>query len=81
MGLVGSFFSGVGSFLGGTLAIVLYALWGLGGLYWLWMSIQIGSFLMFVVGIFPPSTIFVAAPVGAYSLLFGVPDWVLRVFG
>ncbi|XGA81355.1 hypothetical protein OR573_06915 [Halomonas sp. CH40] len=53
---------------------------GLGGLYWLWVAIQIGSFMMFVVGLFPLFYI-VTVPVGAWSILFGVPDWVFRFFG
>lgn len=36
----------------------------IGGLYWLWVAIQIGSFAMFVVGVVPPLYI-VTAPVGA----------------
>ncbi len=53
---------------------------GLGNLYWLWMSIQLGSFMMFVAGLFPLFFI-VTGPAGAWSLLFGVPDWVISMFG
>lgn len=65
--------------IGGFLIMAAYGLLGIGSLYWLWMAIQLGSFLMFVVGIFPLSII-VTAPVGAYSLLFGAPDWVFSTF-
>lgn len=58
----------------------LFILIGLGDLYWLWMSIQLGSFMMFVGGVFPLFFI-VTGPVGAWSLLFGVPDWVVNMFG
>ena len=58
----------------------LFILIGLGDLYWLWMSIQLGSFIMFVAGMFPLFFI-VTGPVGAGSLLFGVPDWVINMFG
>ena len=58
----------------------MYALLAVGGLYWFWMAIQIGSFLMFVIGFFPPTGLLVAVPVGAWSLLFGVPDWIFAWF-
>lgn len=58
----------------------LYMLLGIGGLYWLWLAIQLKSFLMFVVGIFPLS-FFITAPVGAYALIFETPTWVINWFG
>lgn len=72
------------SFFGGMTSIVLiacYALVAVGGIYWLWIAIQIGSFGMFLIGLFPITAIFVATPVGAWSILFGVPGWVFDVFG
>lgn len=64
----------------GFLAISLYILIGVGDLYWLWMSIQIGSFMMFVAGIVPMFFV-VTGPAGAWSLLFGPPDWIFDIFG
>jgi hypothetical protein len=58
----------------------LFILIGIGDLYWLWMSIQLGSFMMFVAGLFPLFFL-VTSPVGVWSLLFGVPDWVANMFG
>ena len=52
----------------------------LGELYWLWVSIQIGSFWMFVFGLAGP-LVLIAAPVGAYGLFFGMPQWVFNLFG
>ena len=52
----------------------------LGELFWLWTAVDIGSFWMFVIGLIPPFFI-VTCPVGAWSLLFGVPDWVTSLFG
>jgi hypothetical protein len=72
---------GIVEFMSGTLGIFLWGLVAIGSLYWLWIAIQIGSFLMFVIGVFPITTILIAMPVGAWSLLFGVPDWVISVFG
>lgn len=72
---------GIVEFMSGTLGIFLWGLVAIGSLYWLWIAIQIGSFFMFVIGVFPITTILIAMPVGAWSLLFGVPDWVISVFG
>lgn len=64
----------------GLLFIAIYILFGLGELYWLWMAFKIGSFWMFVFGFVPP-TLFIAALVGAYSLVFEIPAWVYNLFG
>lgn len=52
----------------------------LGFFHWMWMAIQMGSFFMFVIGIFPITAIF-ATPIGLWSLIFGVPNWIYAVFG
>ena len=52
----------------------------LGDLYWIWMAIQIGSFWMVVIALIPPGFL-IAGPIGAWSFLFGQPDWVLKLFG
>lgn len=74
-------FRSIWDFLTGTMGILVWGLVAIGSLYWLWIAIQLGSFLMFVLGVFPITTILLAMPVGAWSLLFGVPDWVINVFG
>ena len=51
----------------------------IGFFYWLWLSYEIGSFWMFVVGITPLAIITI--PIGAWSIFFGAPDWVLNIFG
>ena len=66
--------------VGGVLMFCLMALLPIGWLYWFWMAVQLGSFGMFAMAFFPP-TILVAAPVGAYSLIFEIPDWVIYRFG
>ncbi|AVV83762.1 hypothetical protein [Shewanella putrefaciens] len=58
---------------------LFYMLLSVGALYWLWMAIQLKSFLMFLVGLFPFFMI-ITGPVGAYSLLFGTPEWVYNWF-
>jgi hypothetical protein len=56
------------------------ALWSIGGLYWLWAAFQLGSFWMFAFGVFPLTAVFTSI-IGAYGLIFSLPDWVFRVFG
>lgn len=75
------FFSAVFELFGSVLGVIFYLFLAVGSLYWLWIAIQIGSFWMFILGLFPPTAIFLAMPVGAWSLAFGVPDWVVNIFG
>ncbi len=60
--------------------IFLMFCWSVGTLYWVWMAIKIGSFWMFVIGIAGPLIVF-TGPIGAYSLFFGIPDWIWNTFG
>jgi hypothetical protein len=77
--ILSSFLVVIGS--GASIAIYgCFMLLGVGGLYWLWLAVQLKSFGMFVIGMFPLAYI-VTAPVGAYSLVFGTPVWVYNVFG
>ena len=62
------------------LLIPLLTAMPLGCVYWLWMSFQVGSLLMFAAGFVPPLFV-VTGPVGFYALIFGPPDWLLRLFG
>ncbi len=69
--------------IGSGFGLALYAIYMLlfiGEVYWLWIAIQLKSFKMFFVGIFPLFYI-VTAPVGAYSLVFHTPQWVISWFG
>lgn len=59
---------------------ILFPLIGLGGLYWLWMAIQLKSFGMFVLGVLPIAWI-VTGPVGLYALIYEAPAWVAKTFG
>lgn len=51
----------------------------LANMYWLWLSLKLGSLSMFVVGLIPLSWI-VTAPVSVWALVFDVPQWVLKTF-
>src|SRR5260221_7474190 len=51
----------------------------LANMYWLWLSLKLGSLSMFVVGLIPVSWI-VTGPVAVWALLFDVPKWVLHTF-
>jgi|SoiMethySBSTD1v2_1073268.scaffolds.fasta_scaffold06486_12 hypothetical protein len=65
--------------VGVPLAEFVFLLMPLGALYWLWIAIQLGSFMMFVFGILGPA-VAVTAPFGLYMLFFGVPHWVINLF-
>jgi hypothetical protein len=51
----------------------------LANLYWLWLSVKLGSVSMFLVGIVPVSWV-VTGPLGIWSFFFDVPHWVLMTF-
>ncbi|MGG9998970.1 hypothetical protein ACQU0X_02700 [Pseudovibrio ascidiaceicola] len=55
--------------------VVLYILAPLGWVYWLWLSVKVGGFLMFALTLFPLSAP-IASMLGIWSFLFGVPVWV-----
>lgn len=77
-----SMFDKFGTLIGGAFGIVaigFYILFSIGGLYWLWMAIQIGSFAMFALGVIPPFLLFTAL-IGGYGFIFGMPDWVYQWF-
>jgi hypothetical protein len=64
----------------GTAGMLFFVtLMPVGCLYWIWMAIQLKSFVMFVLGIAGPAVL-ITAPIGAYSLIFGMPDWVQSLF-
>ena len=65
--------------LAGGFFAVIYIIFPIGWLYWIWMAFQLGSFSMFVAGLIPPFFL-ISIPVGAYSLFFGLPDWVINYF-
>jgi hypothetical protein len=66
-GLFGTIF-GIGLMLCGTL----------GWAYWMWMSLQLGSFMMFFFGILGPFA-FIAGILGLWSFFFGIPLWLFQM--
>jgi hypothetical protein len=50
----------------------------LGWVYWLWLAVKVGSFAMFAFGVFFPFAI-IAAILGLWSLLVGMPPWLLHM--
>lgn len=48
--------------------------------YWIWLSYQLQSLAMFVLGIVPPLML-ISGPVGIWALFMGTPEWVVRCFG
>jgi hypothetical protein len=77
---MGRFFSWIGGTLGTTGAIALYVGLFAGWAYWMWMAIQFGSFIMFIFGLLGPLGFF-ASLLGLWSLLLGVPFWLLHLVG
>ena len=63
-------------FLGGTMSFVISMLGFVGWVYWMWMAIQFGNFWMFLFAFLGPAGL-IAALLGAWSLLFGVPAWLV----
>ena len=61
-----------------AIILTFAALFPLGGIYWVWIAIMLGSPTMVVLGILAG---LVTWPIGVYMLLVGVPSWVVTVFG
>ena len=80
MDVIKGFFYGFFGAAGGLMLFLFYLSYGVGSIYWLWISIQLGSFLMFFIGIAGPTIIF-TGPIGAYAWIFGTPDWIVNMFG
>lgn len=72
---MGNFFSSLLGLIGYGFMLLL----PLGWVYWLWIAIKVGGFAMFVVALFPITTP-IAAVLGGWSFLFGIPDWVQSIF-
>jgi len=65
---------------GPLIATSLIVLVPIGWAYWLYTAIQFGSFTMFFIGILIP-LLLIVAPIGLWSLVFGVPEWLMSIFG
>ncbi|MFN8681714.1 hypothetical protein ACDP63_11305 [Paracoccus sp. P2] len=74
--MVKKFVDGFGT--GALLALAI--LLAIGDIYWIYTSLRIGSFFMFLIGVLGP-TILISAPVGAFALIFGWPAWIYSIFG
>jgi hypothetical protein len=66
------------SLFGSMFGIAFMAISTLGWAYWMWMALQLGSFMMFFFGIFGPFAL-LAGVLGLWSFLFGVPLWLLHM--
>ncbi len=65
-----------GTFAAGAIALYLGGF--LGWCWWMWIAIHAGSFWMFAFGLAGPCAI-IAALLGLWSLLFGIPAWLLHM--
>ena len=80
MEAINNFFENMFGAMGGIVMIAFMLSYSVGTLYWVWMAIKLESFIMFLVlMLFPPSMIIIG-PVGMYSLVFGIPDWIISMF-
>jgi hypothetical protein len=66
----------VGSLFSSTVGMFFLLCPTLGWAYWMWMAIKLGSFMMFFFGILGPLAV-VAAVLGLWSFVFGIPMWLL----
>jgi len=80
METIKALFTGIFGASAGIVGLIVFVSYTVGSIYWLWLSIQLGSFWMFFIGIAGPTIIF-SGSVGAYSLIFGPPDWLINTFG
>ena len=64
--------------VGAVGGFVIYFGGTVGWVYWMWMAIQLGSFGMFLFGFLGPFAL-VAGLLGLWSLLFGIPAWLLHM--
>jgi hypothetical protein len=62
----------------GVIALGVFA--AIGEIYWLWVAIKLGSFTMFAIGFLGPAVL-ITIPLGCYMLVFGIPGWVVAMFG
>ena len=70
----------IAALAGGAAVIAVGVLFFIGEIYWMWTAIKLGSFAMFVLAWLGPLAV-LTAPVGAYMMLFGIPQWVHSMFG
>ena len=76
--MIKNVFGAVSGVLGAGGAIILYIGLGLGWLYWTYIGAKLGSFGMVIFGILGPFG-FIASILGAWSLMFGIPLWLLHL--
>jgi hypothetical protein len=70
----------ISNLLQSTMGLGLLITLGLGDLYWLFLAIKLGSFIMFIIGSIPVLAVF-TGPIGMWSLFFGPPSWIFDLFG
>jgi hypothetical protein len=71
-------FGGIAAVLGGGGALILYLGLAAGWLYWIYVGVKLGSFMMVIFALLGPLG-GIAALLGFWSLLFGWPMWLLHM--
>jgi hypothetical protein len=75
MGVLASLF---GALFSSAMGIGFFLTATLGWAYWMWMAINLGSFLMFLFGLMGPFAL-LAGILGLWSFAFGIPLWILHL--
>jgi phage-related minor tail protein len=65
--------------LGVVGSVASYVGFGIGWLYWVYLGVKLGSFIMVIVALLGPVALIVSV-IGLWSFIFGVPDWIIHLF-
>jgi len=76
--MIKNIFGAVTGILGVSGAFAFYIGMGLGWLYWIYVGVKLGSFAMVIFAILGPVG-FIAAVLGLWSFIFGVPLWLVHL--
>lgn len=71
-------FDSIKEFMTSGLGYLLATIGLVGNLYWLWLAFGFKKVWMFIAAFFP-LTAFFTAPVGAWALVFGTPNWLTEL--
>ena len=69
----------ISSVLGGVGAIALYIGLCVGWLYWVYVGVKLGSFVMVIIALLGPVGLIVSV-LGLWSFIFGAPAWIVHLF-
>lgn len=76
--MIKQLFAMIGGVLGVGGAIALYGGLAIGWLWWVFIGVKLGSFMMVIVAILGPASV-ICSILGLWSLIFGIPLWLLHL--